>query len=75
MQIVTAANMGFTEENLRHGSPAAGPQHHGFAGSRIAIDGDLREIEAARMQQRLGAAAIGAGRRRVNDNINRLRFS
>src|SRR5262249_42366580 len=59
MQIITAADMGRTDENLRHGHAAMGAFHHALAQFGAAADVDFGERHALPRQQCLGADAIG----------------
>ena len=65
-EVVAAAHMGVADIDLRHGA-AAGARHHGLALGGIEVDADLLDLlHAARLQQLLGADAVGADLRRVH---------
>jgi hypothetical protein len=56
-EIVATAHMGVADEDLRHGA-AAGAVHHGLAFLRVQVHADLLDLlDAALLQQHLGADA------------------
>src|SRR5512135_1392513 len=59
-QVVETADVNVADVNLRHGAPP-GLCHHLLALRRVEVDADLLDLrDALRLEQHLGALAIGA---------------
>src|SRR4051794_33712566 len=66
MQVVAAADVRFTDENLRHGPAAVRASHHFGAARAFHAHVDLEELDALALQQRFGGAAIAAPGRGID---------
>src|SRR5690348_7765678 len=73
-QLVAAADVDVTDEDLRH-RPAVREAHHVLALVGLEVDADLVDLlDAALLEERLGAQAVGARRRAVHlDGLHRRR--
>src|ERR671931_2646953 len=69
MELVAIPDMIVVEKDLRNSPAAVRFGAHLAARLRVAIHRDLGKSELLAAQQLLRAAAIGAGRRRVNRNV------
>src|SRR5690606_21802748 len=68
-QVVEAADVALSDEDLRHRA-AAGFLDHLVATRRLEIDVDLLDVgDAARLQKHLGALAIRAGAGAVHQDL------
>src|SRR3954470_20148457 len=68
-EVVVAADVGVADVDLRHRAPA-GLAHHLVALPRVDVDPDLLDLaHAFRLEQHLGANAIGADAGRVHGDL------